>query len=267
MSRDLRNIVDGIAERVVLEDLASTSYGAESLARYLFAAQWAPGRRVVDLCCGIGYGTSLMLAAGATSAAGIDVSPDAIAEAQRRFARPGVEFSVDDVSAHIDIDDAQLRVCFEGLEHVSDADGLLDNLRRRLSPEGVAIVSTPNGALHPSGHSGNPHHEREYALTEFEALLHARFGHVRMFFQWRYPDPHDVDWTFARAVRAVIPVRVKHAVRRRTGSPAGHSSAFADAGPISALDYRPLPASYLRLPPGLRFGEPSIWIAVCRTGK
>ena len=266
MTEDLRNVVNGVAERVVLEDLSSTSHGAEHLARYLFAAQWAPGRRVVDLCCGTGYGSGLLLAAGATAVHGIDISASAIAEAERGASRPGASFSVQDVTTRLDVDDADLRVCFEGLEHVADPDGLLDNLSRRL-PSKTAIVSTPNAARHPSGHSGNPHHVHEYRREEFQSMLSSHFARVRMFFQWRYPDPHDIEWTARQALRAFVPVTVKHGFRRRSvRSQARHAGRTAAAdGHVDAINHRPLPTTYLQLPPGLRFGEPSIWIAVCQT--
>ena len=260
MSGDLRNIVDGIAERVVPEDLASTVYGAEHLARYLFAAHWAAGRRAVDLCCGTGYGTNVLSSSGAPSALGVDIDEPVVVEARRRFGRPGLDFDVADVASALDIGDATLRVCFEGLEHVADDAGLFDNLARDLPHDGVAIVSTPNGDANPSGHSGNPHHVREHGLRDFDALMRSRFAHVRMFFQWRYPDPHDVQWSAAQVARALVPVAVKHRLRTN----ARPAAAGTAAGRHDAAEFRPLPVTYLRLPPGLRYGKPLIWIAVCQ---
>jgi 2-polyprenyl-3-methyl-5-hydroxy-6-metoxy-1,4-benzoquinol methylase len=260
---DLRNVVDGTAERVVFEDLSSTVYGAEHLARYLFAAQWAAGRCVADLCCGTGYGSNVLFSAGAIAAHGFDVSEPAIREAKQRFGRPGLEFARADVTSALDIDGSRLRVCFEGLEHVANAGALLDNMARGLG-DGVAIVSTPNGDAHPSGHSGNPHHVREYGFADFDALMRSRFRDVRMYFQWRYPDPHDVEWSAAETVRALVPIALKHRLRARRGRSAASAAGGPAAGVFVAADFRPLPATYLRLPPGLRYGDPSIWIAVCQ---
>lgn len=265
VAEDLRNLVDGVAERVVFEDLATTVYGAENLARYLFAAHWAAGRKVVDLCCGTGYGTNVLLAAGAAAARGIDVSQSAIGEAQLRFGRPGLEFAVGDANSPLDLGDAGLRVCFEGLEHVSDAGALLDNLVCGLPDDGCVIVSTPNGDLHPSGHSGNPHHVREYGLADFGELMRERFQNVQMYFQWRYPDPHDIEWSATEIARALVPVGVKRGLGTLGRGRVANVSAAPAPHEYLAVEFRPLPATYLRLPPGLRYGQPMIWIAVCRT--
>jgi methylase of polypeptide subunit release factors len=53
---------------------------ASHVHRYEFAAQLVGGRRVLDLCCGSGYG-SRILAATAGSVHGVDVAADAVATA------------------------------------------------------------------------------------------------------------------------------------------------------------------------------------------
>ncbi|HEX5130670.1 MAG TPA: class I SAM-dependent methyltransferase, partial [Usitatibacter sp.] len=45
--------------------------------RYHFAARWAAGKRVLDVACGEGYGTSV-LARHAAGVTGVDVSAEAI---------------------------------------------------------------------------------------------------------------------------------------------------------------------------------------------
>jgi len=49
------------------------------LAVYDFAARLAPGRRVLDLGCGTGYGSAHLLAAGAAARAGTTAAPSAAA--------------------------------------------------------------------------------------------------------------------------------------------------------------------------------------------
>src|SRR4051794_30391155 len=123
---DLRNVVDGIAERVVAEDLAATHFGAEHLARYLFAAHWAPGQNVVDLCCGVGYGTNLLLASGARRALGVDINEPAIDHATQSY--QACEFILADVMQPLDLAPFSVRVCYEGIEHVTDPQALLRTL-------------------------------------------------------------------------------------------------------------------------------------------
>src|SRR3954451_3627547 len=131
---DLRNIVGGLAERVVVEDLETTHHGAEHLARYLFAAHWAPGQKAVDLGCGVGYGTNLLLASGAKRAIGIDISEPTIAAASGRY--QGCGFMAADVTQPLDLASFGLRVCYEAIEHVGDPQALVRTLAADLPPGG-----------------------------------------------------------------------------------------------------------------------------------
>jgi 2-polyprenyl-3-methyl-5-hydroxy-6-metoxy-1,4-benzoquinol methylase len=264
-THDLRNLVDGIAERLGPDELGTTRHGAEHLARYLFAAGWAPRRRVVDLCCGWGYGTNLLKAAGAEAARGVDIDAAAIDEATRRYGDNGVSFEQADVTEPLDLSDTTLRVCFEGLEHVPRVDDLLENMATPSAEGAIVIVSTPNGAGALSG--GNPHHVHEYSLREFRELVSRYFLRPKFYFQWRFPDPHDYERSARSIARALVPVSLKSALRRPPGSPPVPTTGEA-LPPGLASEYRPLPLSYLRTAlPGRRFGQPGIWIAVCEVPR
>src|SRR4051794_14819464 len=71
----------------------------EHAARYAWAAGLAAGNTIVDAACGTGYGTKQLVAAGATRADGFDLSLEAIEEARRLHAAPGIRFEVADVTA------------------------------------------------------------------------------------------------------------------------------------------------------------------------
>jgi SAM-dependent methyltransferase len=233
-------------ERIGPEDLGSWVVGAEHLARYLFACHFSAGKRVVDLCCGSGYGANLLQAAGAESVVGVDVDPGTVASAGDRY--PQVRFAVADVTEKLNLD-ADLYVCFEGLEHVHDPDGLLANMEG-----GMAIISTPNGAVP----SANPYHIREYTLEELKEMLARHFDSVRVYFQWREGDPFDTAWNWRTFAKAFVPAAIKSRLQRPSVPSEGSSPNH-----VSAFPYRPLPASY-PLPPGMRYGPPPYWIAVCR---
>ena len=66
--------------------------GAEHFVRYAAAKTLAPGRCVLNIACGEGYGSWLLREWGAREVVGIDVSDEAIAVANTRFAREGVRF-------------------------------------------------------------------------------------------------------------------------------------------------------------------------------
>src|SRR5262249_531566 len=100
--------------------------------RYRFALPYCAGKRVLDAGCGVGYGSTL-LAQTADEVVGVDVSEKAIAYARERYARPNVEFRVDDLLAPR-LDDASFDVVcsLETLEHLTDRDAFLRQVVRVL---------------------------------------------------------------------------------------------------------------------------------------
>jgi SAM-dependent methyltransferase len=249
---DARRLVDGFAERASATDLRS-GLAPDHYARYLFAAQFVSGSAVADLCCGIGYGSNLLLAAGATGVVGIDRDPEAIATARQQY--PGPDFRLSRADQSLDLSAFPMRVCLEGIEHVQEPEVLLQNM------EGaeIVIVSSPNAELFAGGFSGNPHHVQEWSRAEFEAMLLRHFTTVQLHFQWFYPDPLDQEWGWRAAARAAIPVSLKS--RLRSSVPVNGE----ETNKGLPADHRVYPASYLSvLPPGLRYGKPHTWLAVCK---
>lgn len=171
-------------ERAVPGDASWPELAAPHLARYLFAAPFAAGARVLDAGTGSGYGARLLKLAGAADVQAIDLDPQAIAQAQQRFATPGVEFAVDDchrlqrVSGPLDL------ICnFENIEHLAEPEQFLAAAARRLGPRGLLIVSSPDRAASPpfvGGRPRNPFHHHEWYREEFLRLLEAHFGEVEL---------------------------------------------------------------------------------------
>lgn len=150
----------------------------EHLHRYAVAFPLAAGCDVLDIACGEGYGANL-LAAHARSVTGIDIDLATVAGAQRRYGRSNLRFlrgeggSIPLADATID-----LAVSFETIEHISDQERFLGELRRVLRPEGVLLISTPDAALYRRGQGPNPFHVRELTQAEFVALLRREFRRV-----------------------------------------------------------------------------------------
>jgi SAM-dependent methyltransferase len=264
MPRDLRNrSATGFKERIMPEDLP---HELDHLHRYLFAAAWVPGRSVVDLCCGVGYGSSILAGAGARSILGIDIDAEVVAEANRFYQDPRIQFRCGDVCTPLPTQPAEVVVCFEGLEHVPRPEHLMDHLVQSLCQSGTAVISTPNkrGGV---AHSGNPYHHREYTLSDFRQLLRPYFAHVSIYFQWGSRDPYDFRWSFGNLARAIVPIPVKRFFSiRPTSSQLGPSPSNHGADSMqeeSPLRYRPYALAYLNHLPGLWHAQPSIWIAVC----
>jgi len=159
---------------------------AEHVSRYALAARFAPGRRVLDLGCGTGYGTA-DLARVASTVVGVDLAPDAIDYALLNF--PSARFlqcsatSVPFPPASFD-----LVTAFEVIEHLRDWRSLLAEAQRVLDPKGILIVSTPNARYYAESRAAsgpNPFHEHEFEFGEFRSALGEFFPHVQIFFQDR----------------------------------------------------------------------------------
>jgi ubiquinone/menaquinone biosynthesis C-methylase UbiE len=144
--------------------------------RYHFAARWTAGKRVLDVACGEGYGSAL-LARGAASVTGIDVSEAAIAHARYAYGEVAnlefVQASCDRLplgAASVDV-----AVSFETVEHIAEQAAFLDELARVLAPGGVLILSCPNKHEYSDQRAHvNEFHVKELYRGELEALLAAR---------------------------------------------------------------------------------------------
>lgn len=170
----------GHLERFDPEQLSGRLIDAEHRGRYWWAAQLAPGRDVLDAACGTGYGSAIMLAAGAKSVTGVDVSPEAVATAARVVGEGGTVLRGDVRELPVEDDSFDLAVCWETIEHVEDGERAIAEFRRALRPEGILLVSSPNPDVYPEG---NEHHLHEYRPQELAALAGEFFDHVTTFRQ------------------------------------------------------------------------------------
>jgi SAM-dependent methyltransferase len=170
-------------ERIVPDD-TEPGIVALHLKRYAFALPWCEGKDVLDVACGVGYG-SAFLADAARRVVGGDRDEQAVEYARERYARPNLEFLMLDAAA-LPFDDASFdAVCsFETIEHLPDRDAYLREVARVLRPDGTYLVSTPRSAR-TTEHPDNPFHYVEYARGDFERLLRSYFDGVELFGQRR----------------------------------------------------------------------------------
>ncbi len=174
---------------------------AQHLSRYEFASRYVPGKRIVDVACGTGYGSSHLLRAGARSVTGIDISEEAIAHAKAHYAAEGVSFLRGDVALVRGTAPVDCIISFETIEHLVDPETLLGPVRELLGSGGRFIVSTPvrhGGSL--TDRPANPFHVREWNEEEFDLLL-ARFFPLREFhYQYVYRKQF---WPLSRTMNRV----------------------------------------------------------------
>jgi SAM-dependent methyltransferase len=150
------------------------------LVVYEWIAERVPGRDVVDMACGEGYGSDV-LAQRAARVTGVDANPEAHEHARLRYRRPNLDFKRDMVEMYSQPCDAV--VFLQTIEHLHDPPGALEHFRSLLRPGGVAYVSTPNVlTLAPKGaeRSGNPWHIREYRAGAFRELCEGVFAGVEL---------------------------------------------------------------------------------------
>lgn len=109
---------------------------------------------------------------------GIDNSLDAIHYCKEHYKKPNLSFlqmNCNRLALPSSIYDVV--VSFETLEHVQDADVLLQELSRVLKQGGMLIMSTPNRenfSLYTKGVK-NPFHIKEYDENEFAKLIGTHF--------------------------------------------------------------------------------------------
>ncbi len=127
-----------------------TMLACEHRHRYEFARALCGDLRVLDLCCGSGYGTRI-LAADALEVVGVDVDQATVETAQVTIGRElsNVSFEVSDAVEYVrrSVGHFDAVVCFEGLEHLQRIEQALELLRTH-AQRGLRIVaSVPNDQL------------------------------------------------------------------------------------------------------------------------
>lgn len=159
--------------------VAQTAAGIrrDHVARYEWAAaqllKVCPGGRVLDLACGIGYGSKILAQAG-FHVTGMDRDTEAIDYAREHYAHQRARFLCEDVTSVYSLERCDAVVCFETLEHLPDPESFLRVLRAA-APQRL-LVSVPNEDVMPfkgPGHeNGYAFHFRHYTPAQFLNLLH-----------------------------------------------------------------------------------------------
>lgn len=172
-------------ERFVPGVTISSLTNAYHISRYRFAQQFAVQKSTLDCGCGVGYGSAI-LAEQAEFVVGGDLS------------YPSVRYGSEHNSNQKALDYVQFDcrglpfasgsydtvVCFELIEHISEHDVLLQEIKRVLKNDGAAIISTPERETYNAFISApNPFHTKELSFEEFHDLLGKYFTHVTIYWQ------------------------------------------------------------------------------------
>lgn len=161
------------------EPLFAEKMYQEHIARYAFASQWIQGKRVLDVGCGVGYGSRWMAQNGAASVHAFDLSCDAIGHANQFYANEKVTFEVASATEFDFAEKFDVVTCFELIEHVDAQRDVIECIRRALKDDGVLIISTPRALAEKRVHF----HTKEFSEQEFRDLLGQSFPQVHFYFE------------------------------------------------------------------------------------
>ncbi len=151
-----------VVERIIPAHCAADERTlTEHMERYTLAASLLrPDDVVLDVACGVGYGTA-MLAAQCRYVYGYDNAPEAIAYATTHYTGDTSQFT------QLDLDDTPVRACdvvvsFETLEHLQQPQRFLDHAKRAAGR--LIILSTP---IVPT-QEVNPSHLHDFDRAQVE---------------------------------------------------------------------------------------------------
>jgi len=177
----------GYTERLLPETPKWKSNSASHFARYSFTVPDVVSKRVLDIGCGVGYGSRFLAERGAVSVVGIDYSDQALKIARHRFSHDRVEYRVDDAERLANVEEMfDVIIAFDVLERMHEPERMFKRCLRLLNPGGLFFCSTPNADLSKKREDGtpeNPFHVREYRIDEFSRILDQWFPQVDVFGQ------------------------------------------------------------------------------------
>lgn len=157
---------------------------ADHLHRYSIALKFVKNKTVVDIACGVGYGSAI-ISKIATEVIGIDIDSYTISEAKKKYKSSNLSFLVGSAdNIPIESSSVDIIVSFETIEHHDRHEEMYIEIKRILRPDGVLIISSPDKKYYSDiKNKVNPFHIKELYLDEFRKLNCKYFKNVNMYFQ------------------------------------------------------------------------------------
>jgi SAM-dependent methyltransferase len=194
-------------ERIVPENLDEAGTTGKStlefhLERYRFAARYLGSGRLLDIACGVGYGTHHLVSEcmQLTSALGVDLCPAAIEYAREHYYAANLRFvEADAMEFTTDVGFDNI-VSLETIEHLPEPKRFFGKVANMLTIGGILVGSVP---VTPSM-DGNPHHLSDFTEASFRGL--GRENGLREIASLRQVQPFSavsvVNGTESRAIRS-----------------------------------------------------------------
>ncbi|HEX7903830.1 MAG TPA: class I SAM-dependent methyltransferase [Chitinophagaceae bacterium] len=167
-----------------LETFISNETMLEHLHRYAIVLELVNGKKVLDIACGEGYGVNL-LAQCASHVTGVDIDHNTIQKAKRKYQKENTVFLAGSaLQIPAENHSFDIVTCFETIEHLTEHESLLRELKRVLAPGGILLISTPEKLNYSdNSHYKNPFHQKELYGQEFKELLNHFFSYSFFFTQ------------------------------------------------------------------------------------
>ena len=178
--------IDATTEMLMPYQPVPREWLSYTLAGYVFAAQFARNKVILDVACGSGYGASYLLSKGAQTVFGGDRSRELTAYATAHYGNDRLHvIRLDAAELPFQDHSLDLIVSCETIEHLAKPQRFLDECRRALKIGGVFICRTPNRRPKRRGF-GNRYsrfHVQEFNAEQLHHLLADRFDRVTMYGQ------------------------------------------------------------------------------------
>lgn len=149
----------------------------DHIERYRFASQFVKGKIILDIACGVGYGSKVLAQAGSLRVDAVDISKDLIAYGTHNYKMENIRFIVGDIRLYKTDVLYNIIVCFETIEHIEDYNKALSNLYSLLSKGGLLVISSPNRLItSPEAKTikskpDNKFHVCEFTIEELKSIL------------------------------------------------------------------------------------------------
>ena len=170
-----------VFERAIIDLDKLKPHGIEmwlhSIRRYQFASSFVRATdSVLDLCCGTGYGTSILSQSG-DYVLGLEKSAEAVKYARKKY--PYCFFENEDITEYGYQVSFDVITMFECLDHLKKEDGLIVLEKASVICKEAMLLSLPQDQKFNT----NSYHLAEWSDTELKEELHKCFSIVLTFGQ------------------------------------------------------------------------------------
>lgn len=177
--------IDGNTEQALPGEQQYLSSGHHKIMirRYVFASYLSRGKRVLDSCSGLGWG-SYLVAVNARHVIAFDKDTAAISFSRSQWKEKKISYICGDgLTSCFKPGSFDVALAMETIEHFTpnEAKTYLDNICSLLTERGILIGSSafPDNRTDADVLcSNNPFHEYIYTETEFRKTLEGRFSNV-----------------------------------------------------------------------------------------